>query len=71
MDIPDKESIVIGTVIDRAMIITYQFLDADNLCIANRSSGVLRNQFDIPDITLPPKTRTVVSKHPPYNIRVN
>ncbi|KAH8555637.1 retinol binding protein receptor-domain-containing protein, partial [Umbelopsis sp. PMI_123] len=71
MDIPDKESIVIGTVIDRAMIITYQFLDADNLCIANRSSGVLRNQFDIPDITLPPKTRTVVSKHPPYNIRTN
>lgn len=61
MNIPNKESIVIGIVIDRAMIITYQFLDGFNMLIANRSSGVLRNRFDIPDITLPPGTRTVVS----------
>ncbi|KAI9287497.1 retinol binding protein receptor-domain-containing protein [Umbelopsis sp. AD052] len=59
MNIPDKGSIIIGVVIDRAMIITYQFLDGENIRIANRSSGVLRNQFDIPDITLPPRTRTV------------
>jgi hypothetical protein len=61
MNIPNKGSIIIGIVIDRAMIITYQFLDGYNMLIANRSSGVLRNQFDIPDITLPPGTRTVVS----------
>ncbi|KAI8575702.1 hypothetical protein K450DRAFT_202633 [Umbelopsis ramanniana AG] len=61
MNIPDKGSIVIGVVIDRAMIITYQFLDGNNIRIANRSSGVLRNQFDIPDITLPPRTRTITN----------
>jgi hypothetical protein len=64
MNIPDKTSIIIGTVIDRAMIITYQFLDGDSHRIANMSSGVLRNQFSIPDITLPPGTRAVVKYLP-------
>jgi hypothetical protein len=61
MNIPDKTSILIGTVIDRAMIITYQFLDQGKRRIANLSSGVLRNQFDIPDVTLPAGTREIVS----------
>ncbi|KAG2178944.1 hypothetical protein INT43_001791, partial [Umbelopsis isabellina] len=57
--LPDKTSIVVSTVIDRAMIITYQFLDKNNRRIANLSSGVLRNQFYIPDVTLPAGTRSV------------
>jgi hypothetical protein len=71
MNIPNKGSIIIGIVIDRAMIITYQFLDGNNMRIANRSSGVLRNLFDIPEITLPPRTRTVVSYHRPNVCQLN
>ena len=59
----DKQSVLYGLAFDRAVIITYQYLDADNFFLGNYSTGVLRNSLSVPDVTLPPQTRFIVSIH--------
>ncbi|KAI9030733.1 hypothetical protein CLU79DRAFT_802363 [Phycomyces nitens] len=56
---PDKQSIVYGAAFDRAMIITYQFLNERHQLIGNKSSGLIRNTDTVPDITLPRGTRSI------------
>ncbi|KAI8143215.1 retinol binding protein receptor-domain-containing protein, partial [Fennellomyces sp. T-0311] len=56
----DKQSILYGLAFDRSVIITYQYLDADNHFLGNHSTGVLRNSLSVPDVTLPPRTRFIV-----------
>ncbi|OAD77614.1 hypothetical protein PHYBLDRAFT_164516 [Phycomyces blakesleeanus NRRL 1555(-)] len=57
----DKQSIVYGAAFDRAMIITYQFLNATHQWIGNQTSGLIRNTDTVPDITLPKYTRSIAS----------
>ncbi|KAI8374147.1 retinol binding protein receptor-domain-containing protein [Radiomyces spectabilis] len=60
IQVPDKQAVLYGIVMDRALIVTYQFLDANYQLIGNYSSGVLRNMIAIPDITLPKNTRRLL-----------
>ncbi|KAI8379961.1 retinol binding protein receptor-domain-containing protein [Choanephora cucurbitarum] len=58
----DKQAIFYEiTAFDRAMMVNYRFYDYEDKFIGNHTSGLLRNQINIPDITLPKYTRRIVS----------
>ncbi|KAI8887938.1 hypothetical protein K501DRAFT_291915 [Backusella circina FSU 941] len=58
----DKQSVLYEVIaFDRGMLIEYQFYNNDGQFIGNFSSGVLRNTFNIPDITLPKFARSIVT----------
>lgn len=56
----DNQAVLYGVAIDRAMLVTYQYLDQSHILIGNYSSGVLRNSVYVPDVTLPRRTRFIV-----------
>lgn len=56
----DKQAVLYGLAVDRAMLVTYQYLDHNRVLIGNYSSGVLRNSIYVPDVTLPRRTRFIV-----------
>ncbi|KAI8331517.1 retinol binding protein receptor-domain-containing protein [Chlamydoabsidia padenii] len=58
-EIPDKSAVLFEVSFDRALVLTYQFLDAGGNSISNLSTGVLLNSNEIPDVTLPPLTRYI------------
>ncbi|KAI8364591.1 retinol binding protein receptor-domain-containing protein [Blakeslea trispora] len=58
----DKQSVLYEIIaFDRGMVVNYQFFDYEGKFIGNHTSGLLRNQISIPDITLPRFTRRIVS----------
>ncbi|KAI9484393.1 retinol binding protein receptor-domain-containing protein [Zychaea mexicana] len=59
VEMADKQSIFYGLAIDRAVIITYQYRDANRHLLGNYSTGVLRNDRLVEDVTLPPHTRYI------------
>ncbi|KAL1935624.1 hypothetical protein VTP01DRAFT_4764 [Rhizomucor pusillus] len=65
----DKQAVLYGLAVDRAMLVTYQYLDHNRVLIGNYSSGVLRNSIYVPDVTLPRRTRFIEIAI--YSSRVN
>ncbi|SAL97621.1 hypothetical protein [Absidia glauca] len=58
-EIPDKSAVLYEVSFDRALVVSYQFLDGDGISISNLSTGVILNSNELPDVTLPPLTRFI------------
>lgn len=56
----DKQAVFYGISFDRAVVVTYQFLDQGHHWIGNYSTGILRNTRYVPDVRLPRHTRYIV-----------
>ncbi|ORX48209.1 hypothetical protein DM01DRAFT_1292200 [Hesseltinella vesiculosa] len=60
-NVPDKQAILYEVAFSRGLVVVFEFFDQWNASLANASTGVLKNTLDIPDIVLPPKSRSIVS----------
>ena len=57
----DKHAVFYEFAFDRAVIITYQYRDTNNHLLGNYSTGIIRDSRSVTDVTLPRKTRFIVS----------